>query len=370
MRLLDRYISTSILTTFIATLVIFTGLFILFDSTGHLDEFIDRKIPLEIIIQYYLYAMPDIVSQTSSIACLISVLLTYSALSNHNEITVMRASGMNFWKIVRPALIFALFLSVVIFWVNEKFVPYATAEQKEIENQYMILEVDRKYKKEKIIKNLTFYGLRNRLYYIDTFAAKENKLSGITILEYDNNQNLVQKIIALEGRWTGIAWKFYRAQITTYGEKGVRSPLKIKVYNEKLMDIKETPRDFVKQRLNVRAMNIRELGQYIERFADSGANKALNKLRVDYHQKIAYPFGNFVIVLLGLPFALMMKNRKGTTFTSLGIAMAIGFLYYVANAVALALGKGGVLPPTLSAWTAPIIFTGIGLLVIEFDFAN
>lgn len=370
MRLLEKYISKSIISIFLATTMIFAGLFVLFDSTGHLDEFIDRKIPIEIIVQYYLYSLPDVLSQTASVALLIAVLLTYSILGNHNEIIVMRSSGMNFWKIVKPALILSLLLSVVVFWINEKFVPYATEQQKQIENQHMMLEVDRKRKKDKQIHNLTFYGLKNRLYYIDSFSTLEQKLDGITILEYDNHQNLTQKILALNGQWTGIAWKFYRVQVTTYGEEGVRKPLKIKVYNEKLMDIKETPEDFIRQRLNVKAMNVRELGDYIARFSDSGARKALNKLRVDFHQKIAFPFASFVIVLLGLPFALMMRNRKGTTFASLGLAVAIGFLYYVANAVALAFGKAGVLPPMLSAWTAPILFTGIGLLVIEFDFAN
>lgn len=370
MRLLEKYITQTIVSIFLATVLIFAGLFVLFDSTGHLDEFIDRQVPLDIIVQYYLYSLPDVLSQTASVALLIASLLTYSILGNHNEIIVMRSSGLNFWKIVKPALILSLLLSVVVFWVNEKFVPYATEQQKQIENQHMILEVDRERKKDKKINNLTFYGLKNRLYYIDSFSTKDETLDGITILEYDNKQNLRQKILALNGKWTGIAWKFYRVQITTYGEQGVRKPKKIRVYGEKLMDIQETPEDFIRQRLNVKVMNVRELGGYITRFSDSGARKALNKLRVDYHQKISFPFASFVIVLLGLPFSLMMHNRKGTTFASLGLAVAIGFLYYVANAVALAFGKAGVLPPMLAAWTAPILFTGIGLLVIEFDFAN
>jgi lipopolysaccharide export system permease protein len=370
MRLIDKYITKSIFVTFLGTLIIFCALYILIDTTGRLDEFIDRKVPINIIMNYYMYALPDILVQAASISCLIAVLLTYAQLSNTNEIMVMRASGMTFWKIVKPALIFSLLISALIFLINERFVPFAAEKQKEIKNSHMILEIERKQKVAKIVKNLTFYGLKNRLYFIDSFSGRSNELNGITILEYDNEQNLKQKVVALNGKWTGIAWKFYKCQITTFGDKGVTHPTKVKVYNEKLMDIKETPRDFMKQRLNVKSMNVQELDLYIKRFSDSGAIRALNKLRVDYHQKIAFPFGNFVIVLVGLPFALMMRNRKGTTFTSLGIAIGIGFLYYVGDAVALALGKGGALPPLLSAWTAPIIFTGVGLLIIEFDFAN
>ena len=136
------------------------------------------------------------------------------------------------------------------------------------------------------------------------------------------------------------------------------------------MDIKETPEDFLKQRLNVTSMNIRQLKSYIDRFSKSGAIKALNNMRVDLHQKIAYPFGNFVIILIGLPFALMIRNRKGGTFISLGLAIILGFLYYVANAVSLAFGKSGLLPPILSAWAAPLLFTVMALIVIETDVSN
>ena len=302
--------------------------------------------------------------QTSPIACLIATLFTFGSLNNTNEIIVMRCSGLNFWKITKPAIYFGLIVSVIIFWINEKYVPQANINLQKIRTENMILKSDRERRK-KAIKNLTFYGLKNRLYFIDTFNPQTYKLSGITIIEHDDNANIEQKIVALTGNWTGIAWKFYQCQITSYDAIVSNRVKKIKIYKEKLMDIKETPKDFLRQRLNVSSMNIRQLNEYIKRFSNSGAIKALNNLKVDVHQKIASPFGNFVIILVGLPFALMVQSRKRSTFTSLGIAISIGFLYYVANAVTLAFGKGGFLPPLLSAWAAPIIFTGIAIALIE-----
>jgi len=277
---------------------------------------------------------------------------------------------LNFWQITKPAIIFGLVISMLVFWVNERLVPQATEVTNRIRNENMVLAVDRLRKKKEKIKNLTFYGLKNRLYFIDTFDPDTNELRGITIIEHDQRRNIKQKINAYKGVWTGIAWKFYQCQITTYTDTNIRTPLKVKVYKTKLMDIKETPEDFLKQRLNVTSMNIRQLQSYINRFSKSGAIKALNNLRVDLHQKIAYPFGNFVIVLVGLPFALMIRNRKGGVFVSIGLALILGFLYYVANAVALAFGKSGLFPPIFSAWATPILFTVIALTAIKNDFSN
>ena len=370
MRLLEKYIIKSILKAFLIALFIFAGLFVLIDTAGHLDEFIAREVPITIILQYYLYYLPNILTQTASIGFLISVLLIFSHLNNDNEIIVMRSSGMNFWRIIKPALFLSILVAVLVFWTNEKFIPISTEKQKDIKITHLAVKEKRKTKKGKIIKNLTFYGLKNRLYFIDSFASKSKELNGITILEYDNQQLLTQKIVALNGQWTGIAWKFYKCQITTYSKKGITDPLKIRIYDEKIMDIKETPVDFLRQRLDVRTMNMINLGQYIDRFSNSGAIKALKKLRVDYYQKVAQPFSIIIIVLIGIPLTLMTHNRKGTTFSSMGIAVAIGFLYYVSTAITLALGKAGVLSPLLSVWLTPILFIIIAITIIKLDFSN
>jgi lipopolysaccharide export system permease protein len=339
--------------------------------TSQLDEFIDRKVPIGILIEYYIAYFPIILSQPiSSVACLIAVLFTFSNLSVNNEVVAMRSSGLDFWQITKPAIMFGLIVSILVFWVNERLVPQATETTTQIRNENMVLMVDRLRKKNEKIKNLTFYGLKNRLYFIDTFDPKTSDLTGITIIEYDEQQNIKQKINAYKGVWTGLAWKFYQCHITPFDNLDINAPLKVKIYKDKLMDIKETPEDFLKQRLNVTSMNIRQLQSYIERFSKSGAVKALNNMRVDLHQKIAYPFGNFVIVLVGLPFALMIRNRKGGVFVSIGLALVLGFLYYVANAVSLAFGKSGLFPPLLSAWATPLLFTAIALTVIETDFSN
>lgn len=351
-------------------LAVFCFLYVLIDVTGKLDEIIERKIPFTILAKYYLTSLPIFFTQMQAVpvACLLAPLLTFSQLNNHNEIIAMRSSGLNFWQITKPAISFSILIVIALFWFNESYVPQATVAVKQIRDENMILKVDRERKKKEKIRNLTFYGLKNRLYFIDAFDANNDELSGITILEYDAHQNVKQKLVAFRGKWTGIAWKFYQCQITEFSPESVNLPVKVKVYKEKLMDIKETPEDFLRQRLNVSSMNFQQLKAYINRFANSGATQALRNLKVDMHQKLTFPLGSFVTVLCGLPFVLMVKSRKRSAFTSVAIAFAIGLLYFVTNAVALAFGKGGLFPPIISTWCAPVIFTAIAISTIENNF--
>ncbi len=369
MRILDRYILKSILLIFAGTVFTFAFLFILIDLFSNLQDFIAKNVGLNVILQYYISFLPSIIVQTSTMACLISVLFTYSSLNAHNEIIAIRASGMNFWQITRPALVFALFVSALVFLVNEKFVPQSSMINQEIRDTQIKVVPSQKGKGIPPIHNLTFYGLKNRLFFIDTFDPNTNELTGITIIGHDHNQNLVEKIVALKGKWTGIAWKFFNCQITTYTSALPNAPSGIRMSAAKLMDLKETPKDFLRQRIDISSMNLRQLHSYIKRFSGSGALKTINNLRVDLHEKITFPLRNFIIILIGLPFALMsVGKRKAMTFTSIAIALVIGFIYYVSDAVGLALAKGGALLPWEGAWLTPILFTLMALFIILRNF--
>ncbi len=367
MRILEKYILISILKTFIAISLIFIFLYIFIDSASNLEDFIKYQISIQHMLQYYLSLLPIILWQTAPIACLLSCLLVLSQSNGHNEIIILRAGGLSFWRIAKPAIFFGLLVSIMIFYIGEKYVPQATVNSESLREQAESQKNKSKERKQEI-RNLTFYGLNNRLFFIDLFKEQDYSLKGITILGQDQDQNIKEKIIALEGKWTGIAWKFFKCQISTFSDPTDPTSESIRFYQEKLMDIKETPRDFLRQHIDVASMNIKQLARHIRRFKNSGAARALNNMRVDLHEKIAYPFGTMVILLVGLPLALMTGRRKALTFSSLGIAVVICFAFYVMNAVGLALGKGGMLFPLLSAWLAHIIFILFAFYIIKKNF--
>lgn len=364
MRIIDRYITQNIILTFLSVILIFCVLYVLIDSASNLDDFISQKISFPVVVKYYMTYLPVILIQTSAMAALIAVLLTFSNLSNHNEVVALRSSGMAFWQISRSTIFLGFVLTALVFFLNENYLPGAEAKAKKIKSENFAQDTERNPQKKPVVKNLTFYGLKNRLYFIDSFDPNTYELAGITIISYDDAQNIKEKIVALNGKWTGIAWKFIQCHVTSFANT-VDAPTTVKVYQEKLMDIKETPQDILKQKLDVTSMNIKQLKDYIRRFSNSGAKRALNNLEVDYHQKIAFPMANIIIILVSLPLALTVTSRRAQTLIALGIAILIGFLYYVLNAVGLALGKGGFFPPVVSAWIAPFLFLLAAFYLIQ-----
>jgi lipopolysaccharide export LptBFGC system permease protein LptF len=50
-----------------------------------------------------------------------------------------------------------------------------------------------------------------------------------------------------------------------------------------------------------------------------------------------------------------MIRKRATGLSSLGVSLIMGFLYYVGNAISIALGKAGILTPLLAVSLSHIL---------------
>ena len=90
------------------------------------------------------------------------------------------------------------------------------------------------------------------------------------------------------------------------------------------------------------------------------AGKQLTNLIVDYHQKITDSFTAFFLIIGILPIAFEVKKRKAA-LSSLGIGFVFSLIYYAVYSFGIAMGKSGIILPSLSAWLAPIFFLTVGI---------
>lgn len=361
MRILDRYILKPIIITFLGCLFIFIFIYIISDILGRLDEILKNRIALIFILQYYLTYLPIIFTQVSPIAILLSTIYTFGKLNRNNELIAMRSSGLSLWQIAAPVLIIGLILSIFVFFVNERLIPQSQIRCDEMKNK---LEGNKnENSKNEKIGNLTFFGLRNRLFFISSFDTQNNVMEGITILEHDEKQNLIAKITAKRAVYKDNLWIFYEFNRFNFDEFGqVKSD---SAYNEEQMvDVTETPHDFLQQRKRPELMDTSQLQDYIWRLRKSGATPVVRNVLVDLYQRYAASFSSLILILIGIPFSFMIR-RRANIFSSFGICMAISFLYYVFNAVSLALGKTGIIFPFLSAWLMPGIFSFLSINAIQ-----
>ena len=347
MRILDRYILKSVIGIFLSCIFLFLFLYVVIDVLSHLDDILKQQTHWTILIQYYLWYLPVMFVQIAPFSCLLSTLYTFGKLNHNNEIIAMRASGLSIFYITKTVLVFGAVISLLVFWVNDRLVPQSVTITQKIKSQIEEGVKIKRDKKQEVINNLSMYGLKNRLFFINKFYPGTNTMLGITILEHDKQQNLIKKIIANKGVYEDRLWKFYHSITYDFDLNGqiIEEPLYLE---EEIMTIPEGPKDFLAQRQRPESMTIAQLDTYIWKFSKSGATGVIRNLKVDYYQKFTSPFTSLIIILLGIPFSLMM-HRRATALSSIGISIMVGFLYYILDAICIAIGRGGVLPPFLAA---------------------
>lgn len=363
MRLLDRYILRSVLITFFFCIFVFLFLYVIIDLLSNLEDILKQRVPLALLIHYYFSYMPVMLVQVSPFACLLSTLYAFGKLNQNNEIIAMRASGLSILQITKNVIVFGLLVSLAIFWISDRIVPQALTLNQKIK---VMMEQGTKKEKEikpKVMNNLTMYGLQNRLFHISKFHVPANIMEGITILEHDEKQNITKKIVANRGVYQDDQWVFTQC-ITYVFEPSGQIEQEPQFEDEQVMYIPEKPRDFINQRDQPDFMTINQLEDYIWRLSKSGATSVVRNLKVDYYQRFTTPFTSVVIIFLGIPFALTVRKRAAG-LSSMGISMLVGFLYYILDAVSIALGKGGILSPFLSASLSHFITFIAGLFMIS-----
>ncbi|MEW6008993.1 MAG: LptF/LptG family permease [Candidatus Omnitrophota bacterium] len=359
MRILDKYLAIMFIANLIAAICIFFSLYIIIDLFSHLDEILKNGLNLVALRTYYFAFMPKIFVEIAPIASLLSIVYTLSRLNKTNEIIAMRSSGLSIWQINKVVLICGLAISCLIFFINEKVVPNSQYKLLEIKAK----EMDKKSARlrEQPIKNTAIYGLDNRLFFLSLFDPKNNSLSGIVVLEQDENQNVLSKIVASRGEFKEGRWIFYDC-ITYKYSKNNELEGEPSYVTAKVMDFKDTPLDIRKQQLQISYMNIKQLKDYRVRLSSSNALKILRGFDIEIQKRLAFPLSTVILMFLSIPISLSLR-KKGQIIFSLGVSMGLAFLYYVLNSISIAFGKEGYLPIIISAWLANGLFFVVGWLL-------
>ncbi len=124
MRLLSRYIIKELTLPFIFALM--TIVFVLFINflLRAIDRFLGKGIDIGTILEYLFLNLAWIVALAVPMAVLIAALMTFGRLSEDNEITAMRTSGISFLRIIRPALLFGLIVCLLLVYFNNYILPH------------------------------------------------------------------------------------------------------------------------------------------------------------------------------------------------------------------------------------------------------
>ncbi len=125
MRILRNYILKELFPPLILSLIIITFAFLIGSMVKLADFVINKGVELIYVGKLFLYLIPKLMLYTIPMGVLTATLLAFGRLSSDNEITAMRATGINLYRISMPAIMLGLLISVISLPLNDKIVPKA-----------------------------------------------------------------------------------------------------------------------------------------------------------------------------------------------------------------------------------------------------
>jgi len=141
-------------------------MYVIIDVLSRLEDILKSQIPYTLLIQYYLTYLPIMFVQIAPFACLLSTLYAFSKLNHDNEIIAMRAAGLSVFYITKTVIIFGALISLLVFWINDRFAPTALMTTQKIIARIEEGKTKKTEKKVESLNNVSMYGARNRLFLL------------------------------------------------------------------------------------------------------------------------------------------------------------------------------------------------------------
>lgn len=379
-RHMDRYIMSQIADHWLLGLTVFTLL--VFFSDTFIDFMRDLQrygIPLQTALLLVGLQIPKTLFLVMPASIFLATMLVFNQMNSHLEVIALRMSGIKLERIIAPALVLGIFITLGTYILGDWIIPLCN-QQSNIVKKTMLdkgtLPVGRSqvtFKKTDKDHNL------KKLIYVSGY--KGNRLKASTIIDL-SDPGVMQIIQSKGGQWTPTHWEFHHANVYSIFKQSQlftfnhSDTLKIK----NLLKTSGLKGDETKTAIktedpysaNSSTLSFFSLFKRIQ--LREAHNMAVNKgTYANLWEKLTTPISCLVLILMAFPLAITPPRKRtdrGFIFSILAL-----FLFYMMRSVFVALGRSGGLSlfglistpyaMLLASWLPIVLLGAFALLLIQ-----
>jgi lipopolysaccharide export system permease protein len=354
-RLVDRYITRE----FLASVAIALGLVVLVvnlvDLWERMDTYLDRKATVMEVVRFHTANLPFTLSISIPVALLLGSIFALGRLARRNELVALRTSGVSLQRVLLPVLGISLAGSFASLVFNESVVPRANRWREHV-NEVEIHGAPPPVAGKR--SDIAYLGAEGRMFQIKEYDLRERVMKRVSILEFEGDR-LARRLDAEEARWENGHWVFLRGYQRVFdatGREGAATFERLEIPG-----LAEEPSDFDKGVEDPRLMGYRDLRRETGRLRANGRDA--RRYEVEMGSRLALPFANFIVVLLGAPLAA--ANMQGGAARGFGMGLGVAFFYYGLLRLSQTIGQFAPVSPVLAPWLANVIFLVAGLFMLR-----
>lgn len=420
--ILDKYILKNHLIPFIYASLSLMGIFLLQFLMKFADRLVGKGLGFWVITKLIVYNLAWMVVLVIPMATLVATLMAYGNMSQNDEITIIKSSGVSLYRMITAPLLASVVLAYLLFLFNDNVLPDANHKAKvlmqDISRQKPTLSLTpgmfsqeiTNYSilargvnpKTNMLSNLTIYNYTNPI-KIDIVTAREGKFffskdQKKLIMDLKNGE-IHQSDITDKNLYRRLHFKKHRiimnADQFSFQQSGPGVPRGDRELSTTAMA------NIIDSLELIKKSSLTALNKQVEKYfyINSSLNKnisykknnavyskaiinvttaknvilsnynrinflqnKINEYWVEIYKKYALPFACIVFVIIGAPIGV--KVKKGGFGVSASISLFFFLIYWAFLIWGEKLGNRNILSPFLGMWTANILLSFIGGILI------
>jgi lipopolysaccharide export system permease protein len=123
MKILPKYIIREHIPPFFFALSVLMFIFLMQFLLKYITKIFGKGLPIFTIIELVFYNLAWMFALAVPMSVLVATLMSFGRLSGDNEITILKSSGISIYRIIRPALLFGGFITLVMIFFNDRILP-------------------------------------------------------------------------------------------------------------------------------------------------------------------------------------------------------------------------------------------------------
>ena len=351
MTVLDRYLIKQYIPVFIIASCMFILIICMVDLFVNLSRYLSFEVSAADIFRVTALFIPKAFSYALPISLLFASAYTLGDLFARNELTSIFAAGIPFWRFSRSIIIIGLIASVLAFFFDDRIVIPTLKSKNDLSNE--LLRQQRSDFQADIVVRARGGNL---IYAVDFFDGETLILVGLSIIEQDDEGNLISMIRAQRAHWREYYWELASAIVYRWDD-GILRFQQMEFTDE----YREEPDTFRRNLVNIEELHFNDARMLIEdlRIAGLPVTSAL----VDYHHRFSFSTVSLVVIMLSI--SMGGRFRKNIILMSLlgSIGAAVGF--YVIEMVTMMMARMGYIHPIIGTWFPVFIFIIIGIFLLR-----
>ncbi len=355
MRILTRYIISSILKIAVMAILMFALILAAVELFSRMDAIMNGSIPVLSIIYYLLLSIPQYLLMVASISFLFAVTYFLSSLTANNELIPILNAGISPMRLKMPILALAVVLTLLGSLFQEHAIIRINATRDRVESELFGSSSTRDS------RNLVLEDSDGYMIYTQRFQEATETVFSPTLLRHGEDGRILMRVDAASAYWDDEAgcWVFTDASVYEVEDGAWVRTRQEREFSDPLFDIE--PRLFRSQNTSVDTMDRATAEEYLAGLEDTNRN-TWQERATEYYRRIYSPLAIFVLMFISA--AMNYRFKKNVLLFSVIQSLAIAVIYYVADMVFSIMGNQGVVAP-MGAVVWPIAMTLLLSLAIS-----